>query len=91
MYKTPAQIARTLRAFRNAHRLELLRSVCVSPGRRACDAGRLQYDSSIWVISCPGYDWLSARAGTVNANTCRLAVSNCTSSALAMFPKVTLP
>jgi hypothetical protein len=43
MHKTPAQIARTLRAFRNAHRLELLRSVCVSPGRRACDAARLQY------------------------------------------------
>ena len=43
MHKTPVQIARSLRAFRNAHRLELLRSVCVSPGRRACDAARSQY------------------------------------------------
>jgi hypothetical protein len=43
MHKTPTQIARSLRAFRNAHRLGLLRSVCISPGPGACDAARSQY------------------------------------------------
>ena len=42
MHKTPAQIARSLRAFRNAHRLGLLRSVRISPGRDACNAARGQ-------------------------------------------------
>jgi hypothetical protein len=42
MRKTPAQIPRSLRAFRNAHRLGLLRSVRVSPGPCACDAARSQ-------------------------------------------------
>lgn len=42
MHKTPKQIARSLRAFRNAHRLGLLRSVCISPGPGACDAARSQ-------------------------------------------------
>jgi len=43
MHKTPKQIARTLRAFRNAHRLGLLRSVRISPGPNACEAARSQY------------------------------------------------
>jgi len=42
MHKTPSQIARALRAFRNAHRLGLLRAVRISPGPRACDAARSQ-------------------------------------------------
>jgi hypothetical protein len=42
MHKTPAQIARSLRAFRNAHRLGLLRSVHISPGRGACEAVQSQ-------------------------------------------------
>lgn len=42
MYKTPAQIARSLRAFRNAHRMGLLRSVRISPGHNACKAALSQ-------------------------------------------------
>lgn len=42
MHKTPAHIARSLRAFRNAHRLGLLQSVRVSPGRDACEAALKQ-------------------------------------------------
>ena len=40
MSGTPRQIARSLRAFRNAHRLGLLRHVRISPGRSACEAAR---------------------------------------------------
>ena len=40
MHKTPRQIARSLRAFRNAHRLGLLHHVCISPGPGACEAAR---------------------------------------------------
>jgi hypothetical protein len=43
MHKTPAQIARSLRAFRNAHRLGLLRCVRVVPGPNACETARSQY------------------------------------------------
>ena len=43
MHKTPKQIARSLRAFRNAHRLGLLRSVSISLGPGACKAARSQY------------------------------------------------
>jgi hypothetical protein len=43
MHKTPAQIARSLRAFRNAHRLGLWRCVRVVPGPDACEAARSQY------------------------------------------------
>jgi len=42
MHKTPAQIARSLRAFRNAYRLGLLRSVRIVPGPKACDAAQSQ-------------------------------------------------
>ena len=38
MAKTPREIARVLRAFRNAHRLGLLRHVCIVPGTNACEA-----------------------------------------------------
>ena len=37
MHKTPKQIARSLRAFKNAHRLGFLQHVCISPGRAACE------------------------------------------------------
>ena len=42
MHKTPKDIARSLRAFRNAHRLGLLRCVRISPGAHACEAARAQ-------------------------------------------------
>lgn len=44
MHKTPKDIARSLRAFRNAHRLGLLRCVRILPGKRACEAQeRMEY------------------------------------------------
>jgi hypothetical protein len=43
MHKTPKQIAHSLRAFRNAHRLGLMRSVRILPGPDACEAARSQY------------------------------------------------
>ena len=43
MHKAPKQIAHSLRALRNAHRLGLLRSVRISPGPNACEAARSQY------------------------------------------------
>jgi hypothetical protein len=42
MHKTPKDIARSLRAFRNAHRLGLLRCVRISPGRLACETAMAQ-------------------------------------------------
>lgn len=42
MHKSPNQIARSLRAFRNAHRLGLLRSVHILFGSDACDAAQSQ-------------------------------------------------
>jgi hypothetical protein len=42
MHKTPAQITRSLKAFWNAHKLGMLRSVSISPGRDACNAARYQ-------------------------------------------------
>lgn len=44
MHKTPSQIARSLRAFRNAQKLGLLRSVRILPGPKACEAARAQTD-----------------------------------------------
>jgi len=43
MHKTPSQIARSLRALKNAHRLGLLRSVRILPGRDACEAAVSQF------------------------------------------------
>jgi hypothetical protein len=43
MHKTPKQIARSLRAFRNAQRLGLLRGVRILPGRDPCDAVLAQF------------------------------------------------
>jgi hypothetical protein len=40
MHKNPRQVARSLRAFRSAQRLGLLRHVCISPGPGACEAAR---------------------------------------------------
>jgi hypothetical protein len=42
MHKYPKEIARSLRSFRNAHRLNLLRCVRIAPGHGACDAARSQ-------------------------------------------------
>jgi hypothetical protein len=44
MHKAPAQIARSLRAFRNAYRLGLLRSVVICPGPDACEEAKSQRD-----------------------------------------------
>jgi hypothetical protein len=49
MHKAPAQIARSMRAFRNAHRLGLVRHVRISPGRDACEAVR-----TLCTIEYPG-------------------------------------
>ena len=49
MHKTPKQIARSLRPFRSAHRLGLLRHVRISPGHGACEAARMLH-----VIEYPG-------------------------------------
>ena len=38
MHKSPSQIANSLRAFRNAHRLGLLRGVRILPGPNPCEA-----------------------------------------------------
>ena len=43
MRKTPSQIARSLRALKNAHRLGLLRGVRILPGRDACEAALTQF------------------------------------------------
>ena len=45
MHKTPSQIARALRALRNAHRRGLLRGVRILPGRDACEAVLAQFGS----------------------------------------------
>jgi hypothetical protein len=42
MHKSPKEIARSLRAFRNAHKLKLLRCVRIASGDGACDAARSQ-------------------------------------------------
>ena len=38
MHKSPSQIARSMRAFRNAHRLGLLHDVRILPGPKPCEA-----------------------------------------------------
>jgi len=43
MHEFPVQIARALRALRNAHRLGLLRGVRITAGAQACDAARSQH------------------------------------------------
>ena len=42
MHKTPKDIARSLRAFKRAHKLGLLHHVCIVPGASACEAARSQ-------------------------------------------------
>jgi hypothetical protein len=43
MHKTPSQVARALRALKNAQRLGLLRGVSILPGRNACEAAIAQF------------------------------------------------
>lgn len=45
MHKSPKDIARSLRAFRNAHRLGLLRCVRIVPGNYACEAALAQHET----------------------------------------------
>jgi hypothetical protein len=45
MKKAPSQIARALRALKNAHRLGLLRGVFVLPGPHACKAAIEQFSA----------------------------------------------
>jgi hypothetical protein len=42
MQKRPAQLARSLRAFKNACRLGLLRHIQIAPGQKACRAAEVQ-------------------------------------------------
>ena len=42
IHKTPKHIARSLRAFKKAHKLDLLQHVCIKPGTLACEAARSQ-------------------------------------------------
>jgi hypothetical protein len=42
MHESPVQIARSLRALRNAHRQGLLHGVSITAGSGACDAARSQ-------------------------------------------------
>ena len=53
MHKAPKQIARSLRAFRNAHRLGLVRGVRVLPGREACEEVLKQFGSEYPTDSVP--------------------------------------
>ena len=43
MRKTPSQVARSIRALKNAQRLGLLRGVRILPGRNAYDAALAQF------------------------------------------------
>jgi hypothetical protein len=43
MHKRPSQIARSLRAFRNAQRMGLLRGIRIIPGRKPCEAAIAQF------------------------------------------------
>ena len=45
MHTSPSQIARSLRAFRKAHRLDLLRGVRILPGPNPCAGVIGQFDS----------------------------------------------
>ena len=68
MHKSPKQIARSLRAFRNAYRLGWLRSVRILPRPGACEARGHNTALSIWVILFPVCRSLNARSTIVNAN-----------------------
>jgi hypothetical protein len=45
MHKSPSQIARAVRALRNAQKLGLLRGVRILPGRDACERVLAQFGS----------------------------------------------
>lgn len=53
MHRTPKHIARSLRAFKKAHKLGLLHHICITPGASACDAARLQKDVSYICSAVP--------------------------------------
>lgn len=53
MHKASKQIARSLRAFRNAHRPGLVRGVRVLPGREACQEVLKQFGSEYPADSVP--------------------------------------
>lgn len=53
MHKTPKAIARSLRAFKNAHGLGLLRSVKILPGPNGCRAARAQQNTEYFGGSVP--------------------------------------
>ena len=44
MHATPRHVARSLRAFKKAHKLGLLHHVRITPGPCSCEAARLQKD-----------------------------------------------
>ena len=67
MHKSPKEIARSLRAFQNAHRLNLLRCIRIAPGDGACDAARSQVGLDISAVSCRVCRSLNAPVPTANA------------------------
>ena len=66
MHKTPKDIARSLRVFRNAHRLGLLRCVRILPGKYACDAAMAQEEWNTSAMLYRACRLLNARALNVN-------------------------
>ena len=54
MHKAPKDIARSLRAFRNAHRLGLLHYVRILPGDHCCEAARAQDKVEYFGTAVPG-------------------------------------
>ena len=76
MHKTPEDIARSLRAFKNARKLGLLRGVRIAPGPGAVKRRALNKISSTWAV--PYLNWLSpnAHASFAYANTNRVE-ANC--------------
>jgi hypothetical protein len=70
MHKAPKDIARSLRAFKKAHRLGLLHHVCIVPGRSACEAARAQRGVS---YICNGVPTLPLRECTHRQCDCDYA------------------
>lgn len=74
MHKTPKAIARSLRAFKNAHRLGLIRGVRFCRDLTAARQCERSGTPNTWVAQCLAYHYLKARAIFANASTLREAV-----------------
>ena len=76
MRKTPSQIARSLRALKNAQRLGLLRGVRILPGRNACEAAVAQFGVDYSGNAVPHLPLAECTQISVNASTFLSAVTN---------------